>query len=86
MKRREFLKASLAVSSLAGLSTASFSASAAGLGGKKQEYYELRAYRLKSGAKADLLDNYLEKVAIPVWNRYGSKTVGVFKEREPKDT
>jgi hypothetical protein len=85
MKRREFLTSSLAASALAGLGTASLSASAAGLGSKKQEYYELRMYRLKTSSTADLLDQYLENVALPVWNKFGSKPVGVFKERDPKD-
>ncbi len=83
MKRREFLKTSLTVSTLAGLSTASLSASAAGSArGGEQEYYELRAYRLKSGANHEPLDAYLEKAAIPAWNRLGIKPVGVFIQKE----
>lgn len=85
MKRREFLTSSLAVSTLAGVSTASLSAAAAVLG-KKQEYYELRRYGLKAGGHSGLLDDYLEKLAIPAWNRAGAKPVGVFKEREHEDS
>jgi hypothetical protein len=81
MKRREFLKTSLAVSSAAGLSTATIAA-AAQASGTKQEYYELRAYRLKDGSKCALLDGYLEKAAIPAWNRLGSKPIGVFAQQE----
>jgi hypothetical protein len=87
MKRREFLKSSLAVSTLAGVSTASLSAAAAGAAsGAPQEYYELRQYRLKSGASHDLLDGYLAKAAIPAWNRLGSKSVGVFVQQDRTGT
>ncbi len=85
MKRREFLTTTLTLSTLTGLSSASLNAAAAQSTGGKQEYYELRAYRLKSGAGCDLLEGYLEKAAIPAWNRVGIKSVGVFKEKEPKD-
>ena len=86
MKRRDFLKNSLAASTLLGLSFAAAQSHAAGKTAPrgKQEYYELRAYRLKNGANHDLLDAYLEKAAIPAWNRLGVKTVGVFTEIEPK--
>jgi hypothetical protein len=83
MKRREFLKTSLTVSTLAGLSTASLSATAASSArGGKQEYYEMRVYRLKSPEKRPLLETYLEKAAIPAWNRLGVKPVGVFVQQE----
>jgi hypothetical protein len=85
MKRRNFLKTTLTVSTLTGVSAATLSAAAAQPAGSKQEYYELRAYRLKSGAKCDLLDAYLQKAAIPAWNRLGIKNVGAFKEKQPKD-
>ena len=86
MKRREFLTTTVAASTLAGLGTASLTASAAeraGTGGR--EYYELRVYRLKSGANRDLLDAYVAKAAIPALNRLGVKPVGVFTEIDPKD-
>ncbi|HEV2392572.1 MAG TPA: NIPSNAP family protein [Verrucomicrobiae bacterium] len=79
MKRRHFLKTSLAVSTLAGLGAAGLSASAAG---KKKEYYELRAYHLKSGASHDLLDGYLQNLVIPTLNKAGSKPIGVFTQQE----
>jgi hypothetical protein len=85
MKRRDFLRTSLTVSTLAGLSTAGLNAPAAEAGGAEREYYELRIYRLKSGAKSDLLDSYLETAAIPALNRLGIKPVGVFTERETKE-
>lgn len=85
MKRREFLRTSLTVSTLAGLSTTGLHASAESASDANREYYELRIYRLKAGAKSELLDSYLETAAIPAWNRLGIKPIGVFTEREPKE-
>jgi hypothetical protein len=85
MKRRDFLRTSLTVSTLAGLGTAGLNAPAAEPGGANREYYELRIYRLKSGAKSDPLDSYLEAAAIPALNRLGIKPVGAFTERETKE-
>jgi hypothetical protein len=86
MKRREFLKTSMAASALAGVASSTLSAATADAEGiMSREYYELRAYRLKAGADHELLDAYLEHAAIPAWNRLGAKTVGVFTENEPKD-
>ena len=87
MKRREFLTTTVAASALAGLGTASLTAAAAERAGASgREYYELRAYRLKSGANRELLDAYVEKAAIPALNRLGVKPVGVFTEIDPKDS
>jgi hypothetical protein len=83
MKRREFIKGSLAASTLAGVSSLAVAAEKGQT--TERDYYELRAYRLKAGANHDRLDTYLEKAAIPAWNRLGIKTVGVFTEIEPKD-
>ena len=86
MKRREFLRTSLAASALAGVSHSNLPALAADpANATHREYYELRAYRLKSGANHDLLDGYLEKAALPALNRLGVKSVGVFNEMEPKE-
>jgi hypothetical protein len=84
MKRREFIKTSVAASTFIGLSCAATTARAASgqSDAKTQEYYELRAYRLKSGAKPDLLDAYLGKAVIPGLNRLGIKPVGVFVQQE----
>jgi len=84
MRRREFLRTSLTVSTLAGISSAGLSAAAAASDAGR-EYYELRIYRFKASAKTDLLDSYLESAAIPAYNRLGIKPVGVFTERDPKD-
>src|SRR5262249_21431901 len=47
-----------------------------------QEYYELRAYRWKSGANHAPLEAYLEKAALPALNRLGAKPIGVFTQQE----
>jgi hypothetical protein len=84
MKRREFLKGSLAVTTFAGLQCAQ----AQGQNGpnprpwRAQEHYELRVYHLKSAANRPLLDAYLSKALIPGLNRLGSKPVGVFVQQE----
>src|SRR5262249_33508584 len=85
MKRREFLRTSLTVSTLAGLSTAGFGTAAAEAGAAGREYYELRVYRLKAGAKNDRLGSFLENCAIPAFNRLGINPVGVFTERDSKE-
>ena len=82
MKRREFLKNSLAVSSLAGLSTAGYSLLAADATARRQEYYELRTYHLKDAAARELLEQYLERAAIPAFNRLGSRPIGVFHQQQ----
>ena len=81
MKRREFLKTSLTVSTFAGLSTTGLSAAPAG-GNANREYYEWRIYKQKPDAKPELLQAYLEKAAVPTWNRLGVKNVGVFVQQE----
>ena len=87
MKRRSFIKTSLAVSGLAGFYPEGGAVHAAGPSASPEpEHYELRAYRVKGGSDTSLLDAYLEKAAIPAWNRLGVKTVGVFTEREAKET
>jgi hypothetical protein len=89
MKRREFLKTSVAASTLAGLGAACLSASAAerpAAGPGNREYYELRGYRLKGEANRGLLEAYIEKAAIPALNRLGIKPVGVFVQQERTET
>jgi hypothetical protein len=82
MKRREFLKTSIAATSLAGLATlpeTSTTAQPAATGGR--EWYELRVYRLKEGAEPGRLHEFLEQAAVPALNRLGLKPVGVFVEK-----
>lgn len=85
MKRRDFLKSSLMASTLAGLSSAGVGVSVAQPQTSGREYYEIRIYRLKAGAKSELLDSYLENAAIPAWNRLGINAVGTFTERDSKE-
>jgi hypothetical protein len=79
MKRRTFVKSSLAAC-VAGSSVLGRTASSAEAASAAREYYELRAYKLKSG-KETLLDNYLSKAFIPALGRYGIGPVGVFTEK-----
>ena len=83
MERRTFFKASLAASALAMAESPALRAATAPSGAR--DYYELRAYRLKSGSSADLLHGYLEKTLIPALNERSLKPVGVFEELEPKE-
>jgi len=76
MKRRTFLKtSSLAGAAVlsGGSSLASMAAPAAG-----REFYELRVYEMPTGNRKAALNDYLEKAAIPAWNRLGISPVGVF--------
>jgi hypothetical protein len=80
-KRREFLKTSLAATATAGFAShAQAASSSSGISGR--EYYDLRAYRLKSGAQRAPLDAYLEKALLPALDKRGIKNVGVFTELE----
>jgi hypothetical protein len=78
--RRTFLKTSLAATAATAISRSPLAAAEASTAGR--EYYELRAYRLKSGATAAALDAYLEKAFVPALDRRGVKNVGVFTEVE----
>lgn len=86
MKRREFIKASAGASALTSFALGSLvpSTVTGAESAQKREYYELRTYRLKSGADHGLLDAYLERALIPGLNRLGIKPVGAFTEMEPK--
>lgn len=44
----------------------------------EQEYYEHRTYHLLPGDRRGAIHEYLEKAAIPAWNRHGVGPVGVF--------
>jgi hypothetical protein len=88
MKRREFITASVAATTLAGIHWAEAQTQAASTssGRNAREYYELRMYHLKSGANQALLDTYLGKALIPGLNRLGIKPVGVFVQQERTGT
>ncbi|HVF88358.1 MAG TPA: NIPSNAP family protein [Pyrinomonadaceae bacterium] len=80
MKRRTFLASSLAASCVAA-STSSAGALAAGLNMQndvKPEYYELRLYHLRRGAKTKMMDDYFGGAALPAMKRAGVGPVGFF--------
>lgn len=81
--RRDFLKTSLAATAattVAGLTTTSGCAAGASASGR--DFYEIRAYRLKAGAPATLLDRYLAEAFIPALSTRGVAHVGAFTEVE----
>jgi hypothetical protein len=81
MKRRDFL----AVTGIAATGTLGGLGRAESRSGESQrEYYELRAYRLKSADKQKIVLDYLKAAAIPALNRINIKPVGVFTVLEPE--
>src|SRR5438105_5461575 len=77
MKRREFLKSSLAAASVAGPSSI-LNAAEEQSGRTAREFYELRLYHLRRGAKQKLFDDFYREAALPAMNRAGIGPVGVF--------
>ncbi len=79
MKRREFLTGAIGTAASLPI-IASMSSSAAAAKGEdgRQEYFELRKYRLHVGTKKNLLGDFLRKVGIPAMNRIGIGPVGIF--------
>jgi hypothetical protein len=77
MKRREFIKSSVAAASVAGLTTALKTSAAEG-DKPAREFYELRLYHLRRGPKQKLFDDFYREAAIPAMNRHGIPAVGVF--------
>ena len=76
MKRRKFIQnAALTTSALAAGQLSFAANNAAG----KKELYELREYEIHFGSSQNPLHDYLEKSLIPALNKYGVKSVGVFK-------
>src|ERR1041385_990690 len=78
MKRRAFLKSSLAATSVAGLSSALDASAAEQSERTSREYYELRLYHLRRGPKQKLFDDFYREAAIPAMNRAGIGPIGVF--------
>jgi hypothetical protein len=78
MKRREFLKSSLAVTGVAGLASALETAAADKGEPDTREYYELRLYHLRRGPKQKLFDDFYREASIPAMNRAGLRPIGVF--------
>ncbi|RYU92320.1 NIPSNAP family containing protein [Mucilaginibacter terrigena] len=83
MQRRKFLQSSLAVT--AGIAVANTPAIAGAQYSIQKEIYELREYEMNFGIDQAQLENYFKMALIPALNKYGVKTVGVFKEWNPTD-
>jgi hypothetical protein len=81
--RRDFVKSAAVAAVAAALPLAD--AVAADDAAPSRDYLELRAYRLKPGAPATLLDGYLERALIPALNRRGIRAVGVFTQPDAPD-
>ncbi len=85
MKRRRFLAASIAASTLAAAGkavgqTSSTGASATGAPvGPRREFYELRRYNLFSGQQLKVTESYFAGALIPALGRLGLGPVGAFK-------
>lgn len=51
---------------------------AAAAAGTEREYYELRKYKLRSGAGQRITDHYVSQALIPALNRLGMSPIGAF--------
>src|SRR4051812_11770860 len=79
MKRREFLKSSVAIASTAAVTTTVLAAESAESGRTSaREFYELRTYHLRRGPMQKRFDVFSRGAAIPAMNRAGISAVGVF--------
>lgn len=74
MQRREFVRSVLATAGAA-TGVAAFGAET----GPHQEYYQLRAYTLRTGPQLALTQGYFEQALIPALNRLAMSPVGTFK-------
>ncbi|MBZ4187447.1 NIPSNAP family protein [Niabella beijingensis] len=78
MKRRKFLHASLAAT--AGMAAMGTPAAAGERPAAQKEVYEWRVYEMRFGVDKGQLEQYFKTALIPALNKYGVKTVGVFKD------
>jgi hypothetical protein len=60
----------------------SFSAGAFAFPPEKQQYYEIKIYRIKDLSQATTIDKYLKDAFIPAMHRAGISKIGVFKPVE----
>ncbi len=77
--RRGFLAGSAAAATTVSLLGAASEARAAD--GPRQEFYELRTYRIANAEKQAIVSDYLENALVPALNRMGVERVGVFTVR-----
>ncbi len=80
--RRSFLSGSVAAAATVTLPGSSAMAADKATA---QEYYELRAYRIKNADKQKIIKGYFAKALIPALNRLGIDRVGVFEVDGGKD-
>lgn len=78
MKRRKFLKTSVAAAGVGTLATVLHGADAENSERAGREFYELRVYRLRRGPMQKRFDAFYKNAAIPAMNRAGIGPVGVF--------
>ena len=81
MQRRSFVKTSLLATAATAVSPKLGSAAEKLKGGR--EFYELRAYTLKTEQQQKLVEGYFKDAFIPALNRLGCKAIGVFAELKP---
>ncbi|HEX3799449.1 MAG TPA: NIPSNAP family protein [Verrucomicrobiae bacterium] len=77
MKRRNFLKTSVAAASVGSLA-AVFNAPAQDKPAGR-EFYELRLYHLRKGPKQKVFDDFYRDAAMPAFGRAGVGPIGVFE-------
>jgi NIPSNAP protein len=78
MKRRDFLKSSIALTSAVAVSSSLFVDAAESQKSATREFYELRLYHLRRGAMQKRFDDFYREAAIPAMNRAGIAPIGVF--------
>jgi hypothetical protein len=76
MERRKFLQSSIIAASAI---TTGIDTTGKDEKGKK-EFYEWREYDMRFGSDQSQLETYFKNALIPAFNKYGVKTIGVFKE------
>lgn len=80
MRRRNFIEKAAITSAALVLGQSAQSAVTSADKAVKKELYEWREYEIRFGSSQATLHEYLEKALIPAFNKFGVKTVGVFKE------
>lgn len=83
MQRRKFIHSSLMVAT--GLAVATNPTLEIDRHAPKREIYEWREYEMRFGTDLAELENYFKLALIPALNKYGVKTVGVFKDLSPAE-
>lgn len=79
--RRQFLAGTLGAAVALGATQSVQSADSKA----KQQFYELRIYRITSADKQAIVSNYLEQALLPALKRIGITQVGVFKQIDDKE-